>query len=93
VRAILALNRVYLPHRQLKWQRHLTTGLGLVPDRLAERLESMSNGRPGDAVQAAEALLTEIMTLAEAHSDADIAAFRELLSQRRQPLDPPQPRT
>jgi hypothetical protein len=31
VRAILALNRVYLPHRQLKWQRHLTTGLGLSP--------------------------------------------------------------
>src|SRR5580693_3437844 len=93
VRVILALNRVYLPHRQLKWQRQLTTGLGLVPDRLAERLESMSNGPPGEALQAAEALLTQIVTLAEAHSDADIAAFREALAQRRQPLDPPRPRT
>ncbi len=57
IRAILALNRVYLPHRQPKWQRHLTTGLSLVPERLAERLESLSNGRPEEALQAAEALL------------------------------------
>ena len=60
MRAILALNRVYLPHRQLKWQRHLTTGLGLVPERLAERLESLSNGPPEEALRAAEALLAEI---------------------------------
>jgi hypothetical protein len=93
VRAILALNRVYLPHRQLKWQRHLTTGLSLVPDRLTERLDSMSNGRPGEAIQAAEALLAEIVTLAEAHSDADISAFSETLSQRRQAIGPPQPGT
>ncbi len=66
VRVILALNRVYLPHRQLKWQRHLTTDLALVPDRLAERPESMADGRPGQALQAAEALLAEIVTPAEA---------------------------
>jgi hypothetical protein len=82
VRAILALNRVYLPHRQLKWQRHLTAGLGLVPEHLAERLESLSNGRPEEALQAAEALLAEIVTLAEARCDADIGAFREALSER-----------
>ena len=93
VRAILALNRVYLPHRQLKWQRHLTTGLRLVPDRLAERLESLSNGQLGEALQAAEALLAEIATLAEAHCDADIGAFREALSQRRPAIGPPQPGT
>ena len=93
VQAILALNRVYLPHCQLKWQRHLTTGLGLVPERLAERLESMSNGRPEEALQAAEALLAETVTLAEAHSDADIGAFREALSERRQAVDPPRPGT
>jgi hypothetical protein len=93
VRAILALNHVYLPHRQLKWQRHLTTGLGLIPDHLAERLESLSNGRPAEALQAAEALLAEIVTLAEAHCDADIRAFREALSQRRPAIGPPQPGT
>jgi Domain of unknown function (DUF4037) len=91
VRAILALNRVYLPHRQLKWQRHLTTGLGLVPERLAERLESLSNGRPEEALQAAEALLAEIVTLAEAHCDADIGAFREVLAERRPAIDPAPP--
>jgi hypothetical protein len=93
VRATLALNRIYLPHRQLKWQRHLTTGLRLVPDRLAERLESLSNGQLGEALQAAEALLAEIATLAEANCDADIAAFREALSQRRPAIGPPQPGT
>jgi hypothetical protein len=93
VRATLALNRVYLPHRQLKWQRHLTTGLRLVPDRLAERLESLSNGQLGEALQAAEALLAEIATLVEAHCDADIGAFREALSQRRPAISPPQPGT
>jgi hypothetical protein len=93
VRAILALNRVYLPHRQLKWQRHLTTGLGLVPDQLAERLESLSNGRPEEALQAAEALLAEIVTLAEAHCDADIGAFRDALPERRRAISPPQPGT
>ena len=93
VQATLALNRIYLPHRQLKWQRHLTTGLRLVPDRLAERLESLSNGQLGEALQAAEALLAEIATLAEAHCDADIGAFREALSQRRPAIGPPQPGT
>ena len=93
VRANLAVNRVYLPHRQLKWQRHLTTGLGLVPEHLAERLESLSNGRPEEALQAAEALLAEIVTLAEAHCDADIGAFTDALSERHQAIGPPQPGT
>ena len=91
VRAILALNRVYLPHRQLKWQRHLTAGLALAPERFTERLEALSDGRPGEALQAAEALLAEIVTLAEAHSDADIGAFREALSERRRSIGPPEP--
>jgi hypothetical protein len=89
VRVILALNRVYLPHRQLKWQRHLTTGLRLVPGRLTERLESLSNGQPGEALQAAQELLAEIVSLAEAHCDADIGAFREALSERRPAIGPP----
>jgi hypothetical protein len=91
VTVVLALNRVYLPHRQLKWQRHLISGLGLAPKRLAERLGSMSAGRPEDALQAAGALLADIVTLAEAHSDADLGAFRTALSERRRPIDPPLP--
>jgi hypothetical protein len=93
VKVVLALNRVYLPHRLLKWQRHLITGLGLAPERLAERLGSLSAGRPEDALQAAGALLADIVTLAEAHSDADLGAFREALSERRHPIDPPPPGT
>jgi hypothetical protein len=89
VRVILALNHVYLPHLQLKWQRHLTTGLGLVPEHLAERLQSMSDGRPEEALQAAEALLAETVALADAHSDADVGAFRDALSGRRPAIGPP----
>lgn len=91
VRAVLALNRVYLPHRQLKWQHHLIAGLGLAPARLAERLEAMADGQPAEALRAAEELLADTVTLAGAHCDADIAAFREALSERRPAIGPPQP--
>jgi len=93
VRAVLALNRVYLPHSQLKWQRHLITGLRLAPAQLAERLKSMSADLPADALRAAEALLAETAGLAEEHSDADVSAFREALSERRHVIDPPRPST
>jgi hypothetical protein len=91
VKVVLALNRVYLPHRQLKWQRHLIAGLGLVPERLAERLEAMSAGPPEEGIRTAEALLAEVAALVESHSGADISDFREALLERRQAIDPPLP--
>jgi hypothetical protein len=91
VRAVLALNRVYLPHRQLKWQRHLITGLGLAPARFAERLEAMAGGPAAEALRAAEELLAETAALAGTHCDADIAAFCEALSERRPVISPPRP--
>jgi hypothetical protein len=89
VRTVLAVNRVYLPHPLIKWQRHLITGLEVVPERLAERLESMSASRPAEAFRAAGALLQDTAALAEAHTGADLSGFRQALAQRRQPLDPP----
>ena len=89
VRAILAVNRVYLPHRQIKWQHHLITGLEVVPERLAERLESMSACPRAEAFRAAEALLGDTVLQAEAHTDADLSSFRQALADRRQPIDPP----
>jgi hypothetical protein len=89
VRAVLAVNRLYLPHPLIKWQRHLITGLELVPERLAERLESMSASPPAEAFRAAEALLEDTAALAEAHTGADLSSFRQALAQRRRPLDPP----
>ena len=89
VGAVLALNRVYLPHRQLKWQRQLLAGLALAPERFAERLRSLSLGPPTVAFMVAETLLAEIAALVAAHSTADIGAFREALSERRRPVDPP----
>ena len=91
VRAILAVNRVYLPHRQLKWQRHLLSGLAAVPDRLTDRLEAMTASPPAEAFPAAETLLEDTVLLAEARTGADLSAFRHAMAERRQPLDPPPP--
>jgi hypothetical protein len=91
VGVVLALNRVYVPHRQLKWQRSLMAGLDLVPDQLAERLDLLATTRAADALEVAEALLTETVLLAEARTNADVSAFREELSQRRRAIDPPGP--
>jgi hypothetical protein len=89
VTAVLALNRVYLPHRQLKWQRDLVAGLRIAPDRLAERLAALSAARPEEAIRTAEGLLAEVTDLAEAHSSADLGGFRAELSERRHPVAPP----
>ena len=89
VGAVLALNRVYLPHTRLKWQRHLVAGLEVAPGRLAKRLELLSAARHTEALQAAEALLTDIVLLAETRTGADLASFREELSGRRRAIGPP----
>ncbi|HWG13853.1 MAG TPA: DUF4037 domain-containing protein [Streptosporangiaceae bacterium] len=87
--AVLALNRVYLPHRQLKWQRPLLSGLAVAPAQLPERLGRLSAPQTADALQAAESLLTETAQLAETNSDADLGSFRTELSERRRAVDPP----
>jgi hypothetical protein len=89
VGAVLALNRVYLPHSRLKWQRHLIAGLEVAPGRLAERLELLSAARPAEALQAAEALLTDIVLLSEARTGADLGSFCKELSGRRRAIEPP----
>jgi hypothetical protein len=89
VRVVLALNRVYVPHRQVKWQRHLMTGLDVAPGRLAERLDAITSGPPAAALEAAETLLADVVLLTQAHTDADIAAFREAMAERQRAIDPP----
>jgi hypothetical protein len=89
VGAVLALNRVYLPHTRLKWQRHLIAGLEVAPGRLAERLGLLTAARHPEALLAAEALLTDIVRLAEARTGADLGSFREELSARRRAIGPP----
>ncbi len=89
VRAVLALNRVYLPHRQLKWQRSLVAGLGIVPDRFAERLAALSAGDLTTAIATGEALLGDVAGLAESHSAAAIGEFRAELGERRPVVFPP----
>ena len=82
-RAVLAVNRVYLPHQQLKGQRHLLSELTLTPDRFAERLRDLSARQPATSIRAAETLLADTAALVTAHTGADIADFRAELSERR----------
>lgn len=88
VRAVLAVNHVYLPHRQLKWQQHLIAGLRLAPQHFALRLQRLTAPPAIEPVRVAEALLADTVELAEAHTTADIASFRAALSERRRALGP-----
>jgi hypothetical protein len=87
--AVLALNRLYLPHRQLKWQQQLLSGLAVTPDRLTERLGQLFAPGTAEAFQAAETLLADTVALAAACTEADLTSFRAALSEKRRPLGPP----
>lgn len=86
---VLALNRIYLPHRVAKWQRSLLAEVRLAPDDLAERMADLWRPPMPRALAAAEALLTDMVELAVRHSTADLTTFRDTLAERRQPLKPP----
>jgi hypothetical protein len=88
-KTVLALNRVFLPHRQLKWQRHLLSGLTVVPAQLTGRLDQLVSSPLADAFQTAEQLLNDTVQLAETNSGADLTDFRTELASRRPALDPP----
>jgi hypothetical protein len=49
----------------------------------------VSASPPAEATRAAEALLEDTVLLAEARTDADLSSFRQVLAERRRPLDPP----
>jgi len=86
VRVVLALNHQYVPHRQLKWQRHLITGLKIAPGQFAERLDYLASAKITHALEAAGALLAETVELAQTR--ADLSSFREAMSERRRAIDP-----
>jgi hypothetical protein len=87
--AVLALNGVYSPHRTIKWQRHLTGELDVLPERFADRLDLLWTSGNAQALKVAETLLDDIVQLVQAHTDADISSFSEELSQHRRAVDPP----
>lgn len=89
--AVLALNRVYQPHRLAKWQRQLIGELAVQPGQLADRLHRL--GSVTSAAQRllqAESLLAETADLAEARARVSLDAFRETLAEARPAIDPPQ---
>jgi hypothetical protein len=88
-RAVLAVNRVYVPHRQIKWQRHLIAGLALAPQRFAQRLQLLSSQPDSEALAVAETLLADTVRLAEDLTSAELGPFRAHLSDRRRAVVPP----
>lgn len=89
VGAVLALNRVYSPHRAIKWQSHLIGELDVTPERFAERLRLLWTSSNAQALREAEALLADTVQLVQARIDADISSFCDELSRRRRAIDPP----
>lgn len=89
VTAMLAVNRTYMPHRLVKWQRFLIAGLEVVPAGLADRLDGLWPGDSPAALAEAEALLVETTDLAEAHTGADLSEFRQAIAERRHAVAPP----
>lgn len=87
--AVLALNRIYLPHPLIKWQRQLISGLRVSPQHLPQRLQILWTTEHATALKHAESLLTETALLAETHTVADLSAFHAALSERRRAIDPP----
>ncbi|MBV9792999.1 MAG: hypothetical protein JO016_03595 [Actinobacteria bacterium] len=89
--AVLALNHVYLPHRRLKWQHDLLSGLTVAPAQLTARLDRLTSGPPAEAIRAAEDLLADTLELATEHTAADLTRFRLELSEKRRLVAPPAP--
>lgn len=58
-------------------------------DGFPDRLELLTARPPEQALRVAEALLADTTLLAATHTDADLSAFRATLSERRQPITPP----
>jgi hypothetical protein len=87
--AVLALNRIYSPHRMIKWQSHLIGELDVMPEHFAERLRLLGASAHAQALRAAETLLADTVQLVKARTDADISPFCEEMSRRRRAVDPP----
>lgn len=88
--AVLALNRIYQPHKLTKWQRHHAAQLAVAPPDFEQRLDNLWQGPDMDRLASAERLLAETLTLAQSRCRANLTAFDDVLRQRRQPAAVPQ---
>lgn len=84
----LALNRIYRPHRVPKWQHRLLASLSVAPAQLGELLDAMWAQDRRAGLDAAARALEGTLALAERHSSADVASFREALREQRCPTGP-----
>lgn len=87
---VLALNRIYQPHRLTKWQRHHAAQLTVAPPDFEQRLDDLWQGPDADRIAGAEALLADTVALVRSRCRADLTAFYDVLGQRRQPATAPQ---
>jgi hypothetical protein len=87
--AVLAVNRIYRPHRFLKWQRALLADLPVGPRAAAARLQRLWALPGREALGEAEVLLLEIANLAAGSTGADLRDFLAAVAERRPVLEPP----
>jgi hypothetical protein len=62
-------------------------GDAMAAEHLTERLEALWRPSLPDGLATAESLLTDVLLLADQHSDADLMAFREQFRARKTPID------
>ena len=60
---LFGLNRQYVVHPGFKWQRKSLEGMTIKPEDIADRLESVFLGTPGDGVKELEAIIQELFDL------------------------------
>jgi hypothetical protein len=81
---LAGVNRLYFTTFQFKKMRRFLAGMGVTPERLAERLEALFTLAPADAVPVLEGLVGDVVALVEREMpDVDTSAVRKRLGQRR----------
>jgi hypothetical protein len=75
-----------------KCQRELIATFDIVPRASGERLRSLWTRPCGEALAVASGLLEDTIRLAEEHSHADLARFRDAVADCRIPAAPSKPR-
>lgn len=87
--AVLAINRIFQPHRLPKWQRQMLGKLPLRPAAFAFRLEQVWRQEPLAALASAEALVYETLDLAERELSLRLDHARDALAHQRHAIELP----
>ncbi len=84
VGALIALNRMYLPHPHHKWIEQLASEMRLAPPNFATRLREVYRAEPTTGVRQLQSLLDETLALIErGMPEVDLGEARRWIDERR----------